>query len=204
MHYNILCLHGYGQNGSIMKDRMKRITREFPGITFDFVDSLFELKDPKIDSKLNFKQWYEVDTVLLETDPLKGLETELSEKAIEMTEQNLKQLDEVFSKKQYDGIIGFSQGSVVARWYISSRKLDLKFFISIGSFDANYKSYRVSNLKFPPKIDIYHVCGDGDAYVPPSYSAQVSVCTGGIIVKHSGKHVIPVTEVCQIIRTNYS
>jgi len=190
MEYNILCFHGYGQTSDVMKSRMKKLEKEFKGISFDFAES--------IDANM----WYSVN--INEETPFKVLTDEIPEDTYQMIEDNMINIDKILETKKYDGFIGFSQGSVFARWYISIRKPSIKFFISIGSFNANHKLYNIYKLKYPKEIQFYNLYGKNDPYVPSIYSKILTPIIGGIDVEFDGKHIIPITTLINLLNKFYN
>jgi hypothetical protein len=78
MEYNILCFHGYEQSCEIMKSRMKKIEKEFKGISFDFAESI------------DLDMWYSVNIDKL--NPLKVLTDEIPLESYQMIEDNMKQI----------------------------------------------------------------------------------------------------------------
>jgi hypothetical protein len=141
--------------------------------------------------------WYSVNIDKL--NPLKVLTDEIPLESYQMIEDNMKQIDKLLETKKYDGFIGFSQGSVFARWYISLRKPLINFFISIGSFDVNHKLYNIHKLKFPKEIQLYNLYGKDDPYVPPTYSKMLTPFIGGIDIEFNGKHIIPIKEIIDLL-----
>jgi len=190
MEYNILCFHGYNQSCEMMKSRMNKIEKEFKGISFDYAESN------------DINMWYSIN--IDNINPLKVLTDEIPSESYHMIEENMKHIDKILETKKYDGFIGFSQGSVFARWYISTRKPQIKFFISIGSFDANHKLYNIHKLKFPKEIQLYNLYGKDDLYVPSTYSKILTHFIGGTNVEFIGKHIIPIKETNDILNKIYN
>ncbi len=158
--------------------------------------------------------WYNVNIDM--SNPLKVLTDDLLDDSYQMIEDNIKKIDELLKIKSYDGFIGFSQGSVFARWYISLRQSSslcddlslcippINFFISIGSFDANHKNYNIKQLKFPKDVQLYNLFGKNDIYVPPIYSKKLTTYLGGKDIEFDGKHIIPIKEIIEILNEIYN
>ena len=105
MEFRILCFHGYQQTKGIMKKRMEKLEKEYMGIIFEYAESILD------------NMWYQISEDLLNNNDLE-LNDNLSEEAYKMIEDNFIGIDELLKTRKYDGFIGFSQGSIFARWYI--------------------------------------------------------------------------------------
>jgi hypothetical protein len=173
-----------------MKNKMEKIEKQFTGITFDYAESIHPEK------------WFDIN--IDKTDLEKVLNEPLTKESMDLVEANMEKLDKFLETRHYDGFIGFSQGSVFARWYISLRKPSIKFFISIGSCDIQHDLYIVSKLPFPRELRLYNLYGTQDIYVPSKYSKLLTKFIGGKDIEFNGKHIIPKNEIIEILKDEYS
>lgn len=205
MDFRILCFHGYQQTNETMKKRMKKILKEYKGIDFDFAESIEENMWYSLDNKLSKNN--QIDKHQLNDEIIFNnidvLNNDLSEKEYEMIDENFKRIDELLKIKKYDGFIGFSQGSIFARWYILSRQPNIKFFISIASYDAKHKIYSENKILFPDNIHYYNLYCKNDPYVLPELTKKLTQFNKGNNIECEGKHIIPELEIIKLLTNIY-
>ena len=178
MEYKILCFHGFDQTAETMKKRMKNVVENFSGITFNFTNSVDE------------KMWYPYVNDIM------------TEKSMDMLKKNMENI--YSSGEKYDGIIGFSQGAIFARIYISLYNPEISFLISVCGQDEIYDKFNICNLTFPEKIRFYNLYGNRDKYVLPESTKYLTKHLKNVEeIEFDGGHVIPNNEVIKIIDKIY-
>jgi hypothetical protein len=117
-------------------------------------------------------------------------------------EENLDSIKRFIKDKNYDGFIGFSQGAIFARIFISLYNPPIKFFISLSGLDHTF--YSVEKYRFPSNIKFYNIFGKRDIYVTPMESKYLSQyiqnCTE---IEFDGKHIIPCQNITNILEEIY-
>ena len=93
----------------------------------------------------------------------------------------------------YEGIIGFSQGSILASLIIKQQPSLFKYFVSISGFCARsdkYKTYYSPNE--PLDVASLHIYGRRDTLVDPSRSQDFAKCfRDSACVEHEAGHFAP-------------
>jgi len=145
----ILCLHGLRHSGDMMKKSMKDLIRKFAkkDIEFDFYTSPIKFTDKLAESENEYFQWWSGTR-----------ETGLTLEKYDTIEQSINNVLAKWNSDQYDGILGFSQGSVLTQifaYQIQNKIIDTyepKFIILAGASpisDTIYKQYYKDTLKYP-------------------------------------------------------
>lgn len=151
----ILCLHGLRHSGDAMKKSMKDLIRKFTkkGIEFDFYTSPIKFipekstETDKLEELNDYFQWWTATR-----------ENGLTLEKYDTIEQSLKNVLNKWNSEQYDGILGFSQGSVLTQifaYQLQYKIIDTyepKFIILAGASpitDTIYKQYYNNILKYP-------------------------------------------------------
>jgi predicted lipase len=144
----ILCLHGFRHNSELFKKSMDSTIKKLSklNVEFDFYDSPINYvgEEEGDDDKNNYRQWWSAnkDNVLT----LENYDT---------LEQSIQNLKHKWEEGKYDGLLGFSQGSVLAQifaYQIQNKLLETyepKFIVLASTFpitDTNYKKYYQEQL----------------------------------------------------------
>lgn len=100
----ILCLHGLRQNKEILKKSMSKIIKklEKENIVFEFVESPYEFSNEG-----NYKQWRTANK-----------ENALTIENYDTINESIEFITKIWNDNEYDGILGFSQGSVVCQIFL--------------------------------------------------------------------------------------
>ena len=106
----------------------------------------------------------------------------------------------------YDGIIGFSQGGVLASIIIKKNPHLFRYFISLSSFAPNSIKYQdFYKINSPYIYPSLHVIGKNDQLVDPEKSIKFSKCfTESEIAEHSFGHFAPdnwpIDKICEFLK----
>ena len=162
MTLKILCLHGFRHNSTLLKRSMESITKKLRklGVEFDFFESpILYSGDDNNDNSKDFKQWWSATK-----------ETVQSQEKYDTLEQSIENLKVKWQNYKYDGIIGYSQGSVLVQifaYMIQNKIIDTyepKFLILSSTFpitDVRYKDLYKEKLRYPTII----MAGTNDTFV---------------------------------------
>ncbi|XWV26946.1 hypothetical protein QJ857_gp0103 [Tupanvirus soda lake] len=194
MSLNVICLHGFTQNSSILQKKLMKLVKSIKGLSFYFLDGCAEL--PKTDENESRAYWV--------YDKEKPLDVDWSNHYKENT--TIHYLDDSFkaflelAKKlgRVDGIIGFSQGGCFADYICKMHAkgmvpFDLRFAVFIASEHFNRPGCDFDNVK--PIIQTLHMYGKNDTVIPEHMSELLTKSyPNKDIFIHNGAHIIPSTS----------
>lgn len=175
MSLKILCLHGYRQNGELMRKRIKQLLGNSikyelicPTGTFDIDESM--------------KGWWSLESKEAFLQKHKYID-------YDNAVQNLmKQIDGI----DIDYIIGFTQGAVFSTLLLGHNKLHVKGIILMSGSDIMDEELITFNMIKTPSL---HFVGEKDELCPLIYSQKlVERYVTGKIVFHKHGHVIPTSK----------
>lgn len=178
---NILVLHGINQNVKIMKEQCKNIEKYLTNITFHYSEGSYI-----IDNETSTRSWWNENFANFCMNFL----TKKSSVALGIHE-TMDELNKIWDAKKYDGIIGFSQGTLVAT--LLAEKVNPKFVILFSGFIEPFPTNvdKVSTLDIPS----LHIWGKNDFLVPAKESFKLSqLYISADYHIHNGAHEIP-TEI---------
>ena len=198
--FRVLVLHGYRQSGSILKEKTKTFRRGLKKeMEFQFMTAPFRLNptDPEEEKEgIEYYQWW--------TTTLEGLFNNPSYDTIEesceaVSEALIKGFDNKGERKDFDGILGFSQGATLLSLMLFHGMLEnknLKFAIIIGAFTVTDETYKFDNENTLAKTEIptLHVYGEGDDLVHYNHSQKNANKFNPELTSeflHKGGHHIP-------------
>ncbi|GMH88463.1 hypothetical protein TrVE_jg6959 [Triparma verrucosa] len=178
----ILLLHGNQQTHDVFYNRIKPLTKKLKKLGYTFSASSNATNGPII-------------------HPLKeGDDTETFgwfNRSLEQLPNVLQNLASDFEEHKYEGIIAFSQGSLLAHYLAHDPRFHpyLKWMVlaSAPCPSANAPSTpKLSPNALPPNLPSLHVIGSSDAVVPPSSSNTLSKSySSPAYHNHPGGHHIP-------------
>lgn len=181
----ILCLHGFRQNTELLKKSMESTIKKLLrlNIEFDFYDSPIKYSNGD-DETSNYRQWWSASR-----------ENILTSEKYDTIDQSLVGLKNKWESNKYDGILGFSQGSVLTQifaYQIQNKIITIinepKFLILVGAFsitDNNYKEYYQKQLKYKTLI----ITGSKDTLVKMEITLQlVKYFENSSTIIHKGGH----------------
>lgn len=191
----LLFLHGYRQSASKVKKRtrkMFRILDEECNASVYFLNGTHPYKSEN-DSD---SQVAVVDKHIINI--LESQRVWYNAKCTESTYDGLEEsidyvINHIKTKGPYDGIIGFSQGSLVASIILKRQPNLFRYFISISGYkpkDDNYKSlYSIEYLTDFPSL---HIFGKRDTLVDSADSIEFYKCfKNAVLAEHPAGHFAP-------------
>lgn len=183
----LLCVHGYNQNAEIMKQCLENFIYKLLVPRFKVFVQLDYIESP-IKCNNNTKKWWTQNK-----DNFENIE-------YDTIQDSLNFLEKKWNENDYDGIIGFSQGSVLVEMFcllIETLKIKTikkpKILILFSPYLLSLK-YDIS-----AKIDCFVILiiGSKDTLISLEKSIQVKkyfkMCK---ILLHSGGHFIPSAKSC--------
>lgn len=215
METNILCIHGFRSNGDLLKKSVNSLVKKFSkhNINFDFVTSPIPFIDIDNDNGTGtensdgecYKQWW--------TTSKKRL---FDEQKYDTIYESIRYIYDMYSKKKYDGILGYSQGSVLVQVILYLQQFPMLFGEKYGDIIFNFKfgilgsTFNISDdelselYKYRLDVPILNLYGSEDTLVPYNISESFSnKCNKIMNYKHHGKHYIPTTKESFEIMKNF-
>lgn len=152
----ILCLHGYRHNKDLLMKSMRTMIKkgENNNIQFDFINS------PNKHEEDGLYQWWNADK-----------ETILTLENYDTAENSVDHIKNLWNDNNYDGILGFSQGSLLTQLFCHKYPSLPKFAILASTFpitDIRYKNM----YDTPSNIPTILMIGKNDNYVTNELSLQ--------------------------------
>lgn len=162
----ILCLHGFRHNSQLLKKSMEPIIKRLSifDVEFDFLDSPIKYKSEQ--NNTDYRKWWSVTK-----------ENALTLEKYDTIEESILHVKNKWTSNKYDGLLGFSQGSILAQifaYQVQNKVINLeyepKFIILVNTSlisDINYKVYYQEQLLYKTliisgskdtSIDIEHLC----------------------------------------------
>ena len=179
----VLCLHGYAQNGAVLRDRSG-------GFRKPLKKSRFELHYP--DGPFGCTANGE-DIATADADATRRAwwRSMPSQDTYVGWEETKASLIELWSTEHFDGILGFSQGAGAAA--MLAAELEPRFAILISGFvprDASAGAKLFAGV--PASCPSLHVFGLEDTLVLPERSRALVGCfANAAVISHTGGHHIP-------------
>lgn len=200
----VLCLHGYGQTSDLLKQKTKRVflnlTKNLKDLELVYPQGPFEVVvQQKDDSLKSGYAWfyYNPDDVNDFVEFLKMKECKWL--GLDQTIPNLTALG------NFDVVVGFSQGSHLARYvaplvnatkivFISGFLTPIPTNLSIPSKPTESQSQE-SQEPQKSTIKTLHIVGTADTLITVKESLQLAAeYTDPIVIYHPGGHVIPASS----------
>lgn len=126
----ILCLHEYGTNSQKTKKSLDSLIKKLPNIEFVFVDS------PIRDDDNTYKWWSITRNNML------------SIRKYDTVKKSLLNLQKIWNSDKYDGIFGFSQGSVLAQIFAYQIQEKIISVTHQPKFLILSNTYKISDEEF--------------------------------------------------------
>lgn len=178
----ILCLHGLRHNKDLLERSMKSLIKAFKDVTFVFINSPFVFSD---DNKEYYCWWNATRENALTID------------TYDTINDSLKYIANIWNNDEFDGILGFSQGSVVAQIFCYQiqnqiiRTYSPKFAILCSTTpitDSTLKQLYQTKLTIP----ICLMYGTKDTLVDKSICIDIAntLSDNPFFVEHSGGHYV--------------
>ena len=198
---NIICLHGFTQNSTILEKKLTNLIDKAKNSI-----KLYYLNGPNILSDDDQRAYWYYDA----SNPLNAIWSDHAnlDNKLHGLEKSLTEFIKLAkSIGRVDGLIGFSQGGCFADYIcklhaINKLEIDIKFAIFISAANFNRDDY--PDLKVNPKINTLHIYGVGDTIITPDQSIDLMNCyTNKTIHSHNGKHVVPSNAAAKNVFMNF-
>lgn len=190
----ILCLHGFRHNSALLQKSMSTLTKKFGknDITFDFLDSCFPyvcVDGSEVLEKTDLKQWWSA-----KKDSILKLDT------FDTVNESIEHIQKKWDENKYDGILGFSQGSVLAQIFAyrcQNKQINTyspKFIILCSTFPITdlHECKQYENKLNLPCFIMY---GSKDLFVQKDLTLKFSkICENATIYEHNGGHYVSSTK----------
>lgn len=191
---SILVLHGFRHNSKLLQKSMDTIIRKFKStVNFVFYDSPIKFVD--IETKDADFKTFDTSELLQWWSATK--DSVLTLEKFDTYNESMKNVRDKWNSGKYDGIMGFSQGSVLAQlfcWNAQAGLIELKtkpkFAILCSTFpvtDLELKKFYKDKLNIPSVI----MYGTNDTYISDTVTMAVAnnICSP-FIIKHDGGHYV--------------
>jgi hypothetical protein len=174
---NILYLHGFRGNKTLMKYQTKKLRDLLPTCTHHVINAVHQATEPPEDPvvRKSFQPpFYEHCQF-----------TYLPNNQVEYRgiDQSITYLKQYVKRHKIDGIVAFSQGTYVAS--ILSSYVPLKFLVSICGMRCKDESYSID-----PELPTFHVVGKQDKWYKPGLEFS-EMFFDAKVAEHKGGHHFP-------------
>ncbi|KAJ7484716.1 serine hydrolase FSH [Mycena latifolia] len=189
---NILVLHGYVQTAGLVAHNTQKLRAALDGVA-----TLHYVEGPPMpaSSPSSSRPWWFLG---------QGLEVDASRGA--RWDDVVQWWSAELSSRQYDGVIGLSQGSAMAALLLSmlnhpervpgftpAKKQEFKFGIFCSGFVSHTSPH--AEIYGIPDIPTLHTLDDRDTVVRAARTVELQqLCTSSVVFRHSEGHSIPVGE----------
>ena len=177
----VLCLHGYGQNGGVLRDRSGGFRKPMKKSNFEmtYADGPYGCTAKGEDQII-------ADADLMKRAWWRGHSGQATYSG--WTEARAS-LGALWDAEEFDGVIGFSQGAAAAAMLAAERQP--AFAILVAGFVPKDEDAAAALLS-GSSVRSLHVIGDGDEQVVPERSrALAELFADASVVSHPGGHMIP-------------
>lgn len=198
----ILCIHGFRHNSELLKKSMEQVIRKMSkhNVEFDFYDSPIAYKEPLEvkPSDTNPSKTKRADATTGKSEDYRQWWSATRENVLKLEkydtiDESLIHLKKKWEEERYDGLLGFSQGSVLVQifaYQIQNKVIETyepKFLVLVSTFaisDTTHKKNYANLLKYRTVVmtgsrDTLVGMGDTLAllqYIPNAYTI---IHTGG-------------------------
>ena len=199
MKLNIICLHGFTQNASIMKKKLANLTKSLKNVNLFYLDGAVILPTESTESTETLQQrayWiYNTD------NPLTAIWSDHYNPttAIYHLDGSVQKFNELVKQiGQVDGIIGSSQGGCFADYICKNINCSIKFAIFISAMPFKQDGDPNST------IHTLHMFGKLDTIIPMDKSISLAkVYTHNETFIHEGAHIIPSNSAAKTCLRNF-
>ncbi|CAG9808873.1 unnamed protein product [Chironomus riparius] len=192
---NILCLHGYRQNGDGFRSKtgsFRKFVKNYANFTYITADHFAKPLNEGDEIDENQRSWW----FNKEDGSFKGT-NENSAPAVGFQE-SIKLVEKVWNEGNYQGILGFSQGASFVSLICSMSERNLtsikpRFAVLTAGFRSGSLVHRGC---YENKITIpsLHVYGMNDEIIPNTYSEKLrDAFEAPQFITHEGGHYFPAT-----------
>lgn len=206
----ILCLHGIRHNVDVLKKNMKKLIEKYKryDIEFEFFESPIRYINENTNnfdnnSCDNYFQWWSSTR-----------ETFLIDKCYDTINESLLNLKQKWMSDNYDGLLGFSQGSVLSQIFvcqINKKIIDTylpKFMILANPYpitDNNFVDYN-DHIKNITSMKTIIICGTRDPLISIDIpinlmknfnDANILIHSGGHFMSSATEIMYPLLKILQ-------
>ena len=189
----LLALHGLRQNSKIFEDQVSRLLPNDESIEVVYVES-----DYILDNNPNTRTWWTYTFDSQGGETFRNMLFTLSMPSNKKTyylEDSLQKLIKIWEEdKEFDGIIGFSQGGCMATLlceHLQRGGIPPKFVLLISGFcDVSRPSINIPSL---------HLAGNDDMISSARISKLLDIYKNSKIHKHTSGHEVPCQPISRII-----
>ena len=178
----VLCLHGYSQNGAVLRDRSGGFRKPLKKSRFElfYPDGPFgcfnDGEDPAVAAADSSRRaWWRGHS---------GMDTYVG------WDESHAKLSALWEAEQFDGVMGFSQGAGAAAMLCAERRP--RFGIFVAGFVPRDEAAAAMLIAGVDGVPTLHVTGSADTLIVPARSrALASLFSDAQLVEHGGGHHIP-------------
>lgn len=196
---SVLCLHGYSQDGNVLRTQLKRLTQRLElRAHFHFQDAPFAVPSMADPSSQGFAWW----------KPRRDAVSDWHYDGVEESLQLLSEANAAEKKRSgsgFAGVLGFSQGGALASLLVGLRERseptmmplpELRFAMFAGAFRyrAATPSYDYLFEGRPLMMPSLHCIGERDTIIKGATSEVLEACFATerrTSCRHGGGHVVP-------------
>jgi hypothetical protein len=162
----ILCLHGYRQSVKLVENTSETLTKKCAkyNIKLEWIDAPYKITENEFgyEKDVDRKKWWS----------FKSLGDFISPNEYDTLKESMNYVAKIYNEGKYDGILGFSQGSVLIQALILEEWIKPSFAILIATFSL--MDPRMIKDKDISKDVRYLFCnGTNDYYVPTTWSKVI-------------------------------
>jgi pimeloyl-ACP methyl ester carboxylesterase len=181
----VLCLHGYTQNGEVLRDRSGGFRKPLKKSRYElhYVDGPHGCTadgeaEADAEADLSRRAWWKGHS---------------GQEAYDGWPASRAMLTELWRRERFDGVLGFSQGAAAAAM-LCAEMTDPKpkFALLVSGFVPRDRAAAAALLAGVDAVPTLHVVGRADALVAPERSrALAALFDGATLVEHEGGHTTP-------------
>ena len=174
----ILCLHGSGSSGAEFHAAMGTLRQALPSWTFEFADAPHSLR-----GNLG-KTWW-----LLPPGERSFTAHAYDAASVDATMQLLA---DVWRERPFDGLIGFSQGAMLAAVAVANRTILPKWVVCCGAARPRpYERLLEQEASYGGLPRSLHLLSKRDVMNPPEMGEWLAERMGGEVMWHEAGHAMP-------------
>ena len=184
----VVCLHGYAQNGAIVRDRSGGFRKPFKKAAYSV-----EYPDGPFGCTANGEDEVQADADLQRRAWWRGHSGQTTYGGWPETRSSLLSLCE---EERFDGVMGFSQGAAAAAMLCAELadrpELRPKFAVFISGFVPRDETAGAALLAGVSNVPSLHIIGVKDELVVAERSrALATLFADAVVIEHPGGHMIP-------------
>lgn len=160
----ILCLHGYRQNVRLFSKSADSLVKKLKKIAqVEFINSPFLIKEGEIgyEEGIDRRKWWSLQKKDDLFEPI----------SYDLAEESISYVAKYYNENKFDGILGFSQGSVVVQCLLLREMINPRFTILIGTFPITDPAWL--SFEFRRELPLLFCIGERDELVPRSKTEEL-------------------------------